>query len=113
MEHPGSRPPNIIYIYPADLGHGMLSCYGQQQIHTPNIDRLAREGTRFIRAYETSFCAPARASLLTGMHDAHAGGCTFNQGGLYYAHNVRGRPLYEIYEISCVPTFSAKLGVPG
>ena len=75
--------PNIVYIYADDLGRGMLSCYGQKHFRTPNIDRLAGEGVRFTRAYGTSFCAPARASLLTGMHDAHAGRWTFNRGGLY------------------------------
>ena len=74
---------NIIYIYADDLGRGMLGCYGQKHFRTPNIDRLAAGGMRFTRAYGTAFCAPARASLLTGMHDAHAGQWTFNRGGLY------------------------------
>ncbi len=91
--------PNVVYIYADDLGHGMLSCYGQRHFRTPNIDRLAAEGIRFTRFYGTAFCAPARASLLTGMHDAHAGGWTFNRGGLYYEHNVKGRPLEDLYEI--------------
>ena len=64
--------PNIIYIYGDDLGRGMLSCYGQKHFQTPNIDRLAREGLQFTRAYGCIFCAPARASLMTGYHDAHA-----------------------------------------
>ncbi len=77
------KKPNIIYIYADDLGRGMLSCYGQKVFRTPNIDRLAGEGVRFTRSYGTAFCAPARASLLTGMHDAHAGRWTFNAGTLY------------------------------
>ena len=80
--------PNIIYIYGDDLGRGMLSCYGQKHFQTPNIDRLAREGLQFTRAYGCIFCAPARASLMTGYHDAHAGRWTFTRGGLY-------RPLAE------------------
>lgn len=94
-----STSPNIIYIYADDLGHGMLSCYGQRHFRTPNIDRLAAGGMRFNRAYGCVLCAPARASLLTGMHDVHAGGWTFNQGGLYQEHHVCDVPLEDLYEI--------------
>jgi hypothetical protein len=75
--------PNIIYIYADDLGRGMLSCYGQRHFRTPNIDRIAGEGLRFESAYGCAFCAPSRASLLTGAHDCHRGGWTFTQGGPY------------------------------
>lgn len=75
--------PNIIYIYADDLGRGMLSCYGQRHFRTPNIDRLAGEGTRFEQYYGCSYCAPARASLLTGRHDCHAGEWTVTRGGIY------------------------------
>ncbi|HTL30259.1 MAG TPA: sulfatase-like hydrolase/transferase, partial [Tepidisphaeraceae bacterium] len=44
---PAKKPPNIIFILADDLGVGELGCYGQTKIHTPNIDRLAREGMRF------------------------------------------------------------------
>ena len=85
--------PNIIYIYGDDLGRGMLSCYGQKHFQTPNIDRLAREGLQFTRAYGCIFCAPARASLMTGYHDAHAGRWTFTRGGLLPPHGRRHRDL--------------------
>jgi len=75
--------PNIIYIYADDLGRGMLSCYGQGHFRTPNIDRLAAEGVRFERAYGCALCAPARASLLTGYHDCHAGRWSYTRGGIY------------------------------
>jgi arylsulfatase A-like enzyme len=75
--------PNIIFIYADDLGMGLLGCYGQKSIPTPNIDRLAHEGIKFERAYGTAFCAPARASLLCGIHDAHAGRWSFTKGGIY------------------------------
>jgi len=75
--------PNIIYIYADDLGRGLLSCYGQRHYQTPNIDRLANEGVRFEQYYGCSYCAPARASLLTGRHDCHAGEFTVTKGGIY------------------------------
>ena len=65
--------PNIIFIMADDLGWGELGCYGQKQIQTPNIDRLALEGMRFTDAYSGSaVCAPSRCNLLTGMHGGHA-----------------------------------------
>ena len=51
------------------MGYGDLSCYGQQTLKTPNIDRLAADGMRFTQHYAgATVCAPSRASLLTGKH---------------------------------------------
>lgn len=64
-----ARPPNIVLILADDLGYGDLACYGATDIRTPNIDRLAAEGTRF-----TSFCVAqgvctaSRAALFTGCY---------------------------------------------
>ena len=91
--------PNIIYIYADDLGRGMLSCYGQQHFRTPYIDRLASEGVRLTQAYGTSFCAPARASLMTGMHDAHAGRWTFTKAGVYKDYHEGKLDLMDLYEL--------------
>lgn len=64
--------PNIIFIMADDLGYGDIGCYGQELIKTPNIDKLAAEGMRFTQAYSGgSVCAPARSSLLTGMHNGN------------------------------------------
>ncbi|MEM7385427.1 MAG: arylsulfatase [Verrucomicrobiota bacterium] len=65
--------PNLVFILADDLGYGELGCYGQEKIRTPNIDRLAAEGIRFTRHYTGApVCAPARCTLLTGQHLAHA-----------------------------------------
>lgn len=64
--------PNIIFILADDLAQGDLGCYGQKLIKTPNLDRMAAEGTRYTQAYcGTSVCAPSRASLMTGLHCGH------------------------------------------
>jgi arylsulfatase A-like enzyme len=64
--------PNIIYILSDDLAQGDVGAYGQKLIRTPNLDRMAAEGTRFTQSYcGTSVCAPSRASLLTGLHSGH------------------------------------------
>jgi arylsulfatase A-like enzyme len=64
--------PNIVLIVADDLGYGDLGCYGQKQIATPNIDRLAAEGRRFTQFYAGStVCAPSRCVLITGLHTGH------------------------------------------
>lgn len=66
------RPPNIVFILADDLAQGDLGCYGQKKIRTPNLDRMAAEGTRFTQLYSgTSVCAPSRSSLMTGLHMGH------------------------------------------
>lgn len=61
------RKPNVVIIYADDLGYGDLSCYGAQEVQTPNIDGLLEHGVRFTNGYSTSaVCTPARYSLLTG-----------------------------------------------
>lgn len=68
-----SRKPNVILIVADDLGYADLGCYGQKEILTPNIDRLAAEGLRFTQAYAGStVCAPSRCALMTGRHTGHA-----------------------------------------
>ena len=63
---------NIVFILADDLGYGDLGCYGQKQIATPNIDRLAAEGIRFTQFYAGStVCAPSRCVLMTGLHTGH------------------------------------------
>lgn len=63
------RTPNVVIIYADDLGYGDLSCYGAEELHTPNIDRLAEEGILFQNAYSASaVCTPARYCLMTGQY---------------------------------------------
>ena len=65
--------PNIVFIMADDLGYGELGCYGQEKIHTPNIDALAKKGVMFTDFYSGSpVCAPARCMLMTGRHPGHA-----------------------------------------
>jgi arylsulfatase A len=66
------RPPNIIFIMADDLGIGHLGCYGQDKIKTPHVDRLASEGIKFAQFYAgANVCAPARSTLMTGLHTGH------------------------------------------
>jgi len=66
-------PPNVIFIMADDLGYGDLGCYGQTQLRTPHIDRMASEGMKFTDFYAGStVCAPSRCVLMMGQHLGHA-----------------------------------------
>lgn len=67
-----NNSPNIVYIVLDDLGFAQLGCYGSN-IHTPNLDRLAKEGLRYNNFHTTAICSATRASLLTGMNHHTAG----------------------------------------
>ncbi|MEA2068396.1 MAG: sulfatase-like hydrolase/transferase, partial [Verrucomicrobiota bacterium] len=63
-----SERPNILLITTDDQGM-QAGCYGDPLARTPNIDRLAAEGTRFTRGYVTqASCSPSRSSILTGLY---------------------------------------------
>lgn len=60
---------NILFVMTDDHAIGHLGCYGNKLVKTPNMDRLAREGTRFENSFVTnSLCAPSRATVLTGAY---------------------------------------------
>lgn len=66
--------PNVIVILTDDQGWADLGCYGSEDLHTPNMDQLAKEGVRFTQFYAAaSVCSPSRASMLTGMNPHAAG----------------------------------------
>jgi arylsulfatase A-like enzyme len=69
-----SAQPNVVLILADDLGYGDLSSFGNPAWKTPNIDRLATEGAKLTHFYTpTPYCAPTRASLLTGRYPARHG----------------------------------------
>src|SRR5207249_12144013 len=61
--------PNIVFILADDLGYADVSCYGQRDYTTPNVDRLAIEGLRFTQGYSNSpVCSATRTALMTGRY---------------------------------------------
>lgn len=72
-----ARPTNLVFILTDNQGAWTLGCYGNKDIQTPNIDRLAAEGIRFTRALSSNaVCSPTRATFLTGLipsqHGVHS-----------------------------------------
>lgn len=81
IKHANSQPiaeastkkkPNILLIMVDDMGYSDIGCYGGE-IQTPNLDKLADEGLRFTRYYNTAKCFPSRACLLTGQYAQNNG----------------------------------------
>lgn len=68
------RPPNVVIVFCDDLGWGDIGCFGAKGIRTPNIDRLAKEGTKFTSFYVAQpVCSASRAALLTGCYPNRLG----------------------------------------
>ncbi len=88
-----SIPPNIIYIMADDLGYGDIGVYGQSLFTTPNLDRLAQGGMRFLQHYSGStVCAPSRSALMTGQHTGH----TFIRGNLERGFTLENEGQYPL-----------------
>ena len=72
--------PNIVLIMTDTQPTGLVSCYSNQDVRTPNLDKLASKGVRFDRAYTSCpLCTPARAGIFTGMIPSRAGAYTNSQ----------------------------------
>ena len=76
------KKPNIIFVLADDLGVNGLSCYGADHFKTPNIDKLAREGTRYTHAYTAPLCGPSRALIMTGRYAFRTGATNQDATGL-------------------------------
>lgn len=101
--------PNIIFIFADDWGWGDLSCHGHPHIKTPNIDRLAKEGTDFHRfSVASGVCSPSRAAVLTGHFPAR-----YNIDGHFAwvpSNAKRGMPDWLNTEAPTIPKFLKQSG---
>ncbi|TVQ22728.1 MAG: DUF4976 domain-containing protein [Spirochaetaceae bacterium] len=92
------QSPNIILIISDQHRREACGCYGNRVVKTPNIDRLARRGVRFSRAYcDSPLCAPSRASLVTGLRPHH-------HGALFHAVNGKQPGIEGAPGITCERT---------
>lgn len=79
-----ARPPNVVLIVADDLGYSDIGCFGNKQIKTPNIDRMAAEGMKFTSFYVTqAVCSASRAAMMTGCYANRVG----MQGALNHTSN--------------------------
>ena len=74
---------NVVYIMTDDHTMQMMSCYDSTLVETPNLDRIARDGVKFVNSYvANSLSGPSRACMLTGKH-SHKNGFTNNEHGVF------------------------------
>ena len=95
-----AAPPNIVFILADDLGYTDLACYGSRYYETPNIDRLAEQGIRFLNHHHCQNCTPTRAAILGGQHPARTG--IYTVGGTD-RFDWSTRPLRPVENITKLP----------
>jgi N-sulfoglucosamine sulfohydrolase len=115
-----SEPPlNVVWINVEDMSP-WLACYGDETVATPNIDRLAAEGVRYVNAFATTpVCAPSRSTLITGCWATRIGSMHMRTGNPSKAALARnpeayaGIPPYEAVppaEVRCFPELLRREG---
>ena len=99
----GEKPPNVLWFVIDDMSAN-FSCYGEKAIDTPGVDRLAKEGLLFTKAYATSpVCSTFRSSLITGMYQ--------NSIGSHHHRSGRGKHRIQLPDgISPIPVLFQKAG---
>jgi len=95
------KKPNIVYIMADDLGWTDVACFGSKYYETPNIDRLASQGTKFTSGYTCGpNCQPTRAALLSGQYEPRTGVYTV---GNINRFNWQSRPLRPVDNVTALP----------
>ncbi|MFT6181781.1 MAG: arylsulfatase A-like enzyme [Paracoccaceae bacterium] len=105
----GDDKPNILFIFSDDWGWGDLSCHGHPYVKTPNIDRLAKEGTDFHRfTVASGVCSPSRTGVMTGHFPAR-----YNIDGHFAwvpSNAKRGMPDWLDTSVITIPRLLKKAG---
>lgn len=101
--------PNIIFLLSDDQTIGAMGCYGNKDILTPNLDRLASEGVRFLNHYDTtSICMASRVSIMTGLYE-YRHGCNFGHGNLERRFFEQSYPV-KLRQAGYFTGFAGKIG---
>ena len=88
-----TRPPNVLFIFVDDQGYYDLSSYGADEVNTPRIDALAKDGVRFTDYYSAApICSPSRAGLLTGAYPRRTG----NEIWVHRPDAIEGIPASQV-----------------
>lgn len=105
----GDERPNIVYLMADDQNVGSVGCYGNAEVLTPNMDKLARDGVVFDRHYNTtSICMGSRANVMTGMYE-YKTGTNFNHGDMRPEVWSRSYPVL-LREAGYLTAFAGKFG---
>lgn len=95
-----AKPPNIIFIMADDLGWTDLAVQGSKYYETPNIDRLAAQGTRLLSHHHCQNCQPTRAALMSGQYAPRTG--VYTVGGID-RFDWTSRPLRPVDNVTSLP----------
>ncbi|MCB1208554.1 MAG: sulfatase [Verrucomicrobiales bacterium] len=101
--------PNIIFLFSDDQTIRAAGCYGNQDIITPHLDQLAKDGTRFANHYNTtSICMASRCCVLTGLYE-YRHGCNFDHGDLARHFFEASYPV-QLRQAGYFTGFAGKIG---
>jgi len=95
-----AKKPNIIFIMADDLGYTDVACFGSKYYETPNIDRLATQGTKLLNHHHCQNCTPTRAALMSGQYGARTG--VYTVGGTE-RFDWSTRPLRPVDNVTELP----------
>ena len=95
-----AKPPNIVFIMADDLGWTDLAVQGSKYYETPNIDRLAAQGTRLMSHHHCQNCQPTRAALMSGQYAPRTGVYTVGGIGRF---DWQSRPLRPVENVQQLP----------
>jgi arylsulfatase A-like enzyme len=103
------KKPNIVFLLSDDQTNVATGCYGNDQVLTPNMDQLAKEGVLFKNHYNTTaICMASRAIIMTGMYE-YKTGCNFDHGPLKKAKFEKSYPVL-LKEQGYYTGFAGKFG---
>ncbi len=106
--------PNFVVIFTDDQGYGDLSCFGSKHVHTPNIDRLAKEGSKLTSFYVAApVCTPSRAALMTGCYPKRVNMATGSNFVVVLAGDRKGLHPDEITIAELLKTRGYATGIFG
>lgn len=102
--------PNIVFLFADDQSTYSVGCYGNADVQTPNMDRLARDGMIFDRHYNTTaICMASRANVFTGMYE-YKTGCNFGHGDMHADVWAKSYPVL-LRKAGYLTAFAGKFGI--
>jgi len=103
--------PNLVFLFTDDQSFRAMGCYGNDEIHTPNMDKLGEQGMIFDRHYDTTaICMASRACVMTGMYE-YKTGCNFQHGSMSRDIFSKSYPVL-LREAGYFTGFAGKFGFP-